>query len=366
MKYRPSLIDRLILSELVPLFIGMAVLFTAVILIATSANLVSFLSQGIPFKIVVELIWFNILPWLVPTFPMAMLVASIFGFVRLSTQSEIVPLFAAGIPFRRLLIPVLIFSLLVTCVALYTNDTIAPYAESQFDMIKADAFHLVNATNKPFDLPPIYDHNHLTTLVHVEGGVDAAKNMVNVYVEQIDPGTGVPIVAIHAREARWEGGQNWQFIDGAGIAKGMIGNFGPFSIKTDQTPDDVAALANDPTTSTFGALIKTINRLKYATAAQDVKARNYDEVTLWDKITLPLACVIFSMIGAPLGLRPQRSAAMAFAGFAGLGIIFVYYALYQFMQVVGASGIVQPVLAAFLPDLLGLIAAVALVARSSS
>jgi len=50
----------------------------------------------------------------------------------------------------------------------------------------------------------------------------------------------------------------------------------------------------------------------------------------------------------------------------GLGIIFAYYALYQYMQVLGASGHINTALAAFLPDILALVIGGFLLRRSSS
>jgi lipopolysaccharide export system permease protein len=366
-KSRTSLLDWLILSELVPLFVIMAVVFTTIILVVTSANLVNYLSQGVPLRIVAELIWFNIMPWLVTTFPMAMLLSSVIAFVRLSTQSEIVALFAAGIPFRRLLIPVIGFSLIVTGLALFTNDTISPYAAREFNDLKASAFHELNATTKPFDIPPVREHDKLSLLVHVEGGYDVARqSMLDVYISQIDPNTGNAIALVHARAAKWQGGNNWELEDGTVLMNGMYGKYGPATIDIEQQPDMVAALANNPDTSNFRQLYIQIERLKRSEGTDDTKIRVKDEVALWDKVSLPIACLVFAIIGAPLGLRPQRSAALGIAITVGLAIIFAYYTLYQFMQVLGASGHVDPIVAAFLPDLLGLAVGFILITRSSS
>ena len=45
-----------------------------------------------------------------------------------------------------------------------------------------------------------------------------------------------------------------------------------------------------------------------------------DEVDLWEKVSLPLASLIFGLVGAPLGVRPQRgSKAMGF----GIAILII-------------------------------------------
>jgi lipopolysaccharide export system permease protein len=367
MKSRYQLVDSLILAELVPLFVVSVVIFVTVILVATSADLIKYLSQGVPLKLVIELIWFNILPWLVATFPMAMLLSTVIAFVRLSTQSEIVALFAAGIPFRRLMVPVVGFSILITLLALFTNDTISPYAAEEFNALKASATHELNSTSKPFDIPPQRDHDKLSLLIHVEGGYDAAsQSMLDVYIVQIDPASGDAVALVRARAAEWQGGDNWHLIDGTMMKAGMYGNYGPATITIQQSPDVIAALAQNPDTSNFTQLFRQIARLKESGDPDDDSTRIKDEVALWDKISLPFACFVFAIIGAPLGLRPQRTAALGIAITMGLSIIFAYYALYQFMQVFGASGHVDPIIAAFLPDLLALCIGIFLLTRSSS
>jgi lipopolysaccharide export system permease protein len=87
------------------------------------------------------------------------------------------------------------------------------------------------------------------------------------------------------------------------------------------------------------------------------------EVDLWGKLTFPLACLIFGVLGAPLGVRPSRSGKAMGFGIA-VSIIFVYWVLYRWLYVVGSEGHIPPILAAFTPCLLGLLAAAWLVRRT--
>ncbi|MBM3496151.1 MAG: LptF/LptG family permease, partial [Armatimonadetes bacterium] len=88
-----------------------------------------------------------------------------------------------------------------------------------------------------------------------------------------------------------------------------------------------------------------------------------DEVNLWEKVAFPIAALIFGMVGAPLGVRPQRgSKAMGFG--VAIAVIFCYWLVHNGMFQLGRGGTVQPMLAAFAANVLGLIAATVLVART--
>jgi len=88
-----------------------------------------------------------------------------------------------------------------------------------------------------------------------------------------------------------------------------------------------------------------------------------DEVNLWEKVAFPVAAIIFGMVGAPLGVRPQRgSKAMGFG--VAIGIIFIYWLIHNGMFQFGKGGTLPPLFAAFAANIAGAIAALVLVART--
>ena len=87
------------------------------------------------------------------------------------------------------------------------------------------------------------------------------------------------------------------------------------------------------------------------------------ETDLWSKLALPFSALVFTVIGAPLGLRPQRSSKIT-GWFLAILIIFGYYVLYTTMGYAARGGGLPPILAAFLPDIIGLALGGALVWRA--
>ena len=88
------------------------------------------------------------------------------------------------------------------------------------------------------------------------------------------------------------------------------------------------------------------------------------ETELYQRITVPMASLIFALVGVPLGLQPTRNSSSA--GFAmSVIIIFLYYALMTMANAIGRSGAIAPMLAVWIPNIVGLIAGLILVRRAS-
>lgn len=88
------------------------------------------------------------------------------------------------------------------------------------------------------------------------------------------------------------------------------------------------------------------------------------EAELYQRVTVPMASLIFALIGVPLGLQPTRNSSSA--GFAmSVIIIFAYYALMTMGNALARSGAIAPLLAVWLPNLIGLLAGALLMRRAS-
>ncbi len=64
-------------------------------------------------------------------------------------------------------------------------------------------------------------------------------------------------------------------------------------------------------------------------------------------------CLVFGLIGAALGVRPQNTNKATSFGIC-VGLIFSYYLLSFVSESMGIWGILTPFMAAWLPNLLGL------------
>ena len=361
-------VDRFLLGEIVPQVLlyllivgGMFVLFTATVVM-------KYLTTGVSVWVIIEILLLNLPPYIVIAFPMAMLLGAILGFTKISTDSEAVALLAAGVSFRRMLAPAALVGAVLMVCGMIINNTLAPYSAARLVEIQSSILKETSTSTKPFALPALRDgKGALIGTVWVEGGYDStAKALRRVYLTRIDPATGNPTMQIYAREASWQGGENWILVNVDVLRAGAYGHFAYFNTtEITEAPSAMAFLQRPPETLNFKDLRHKIEVLEQTGGTDPTEIREA-KVTLWNKLWLPIASFVFAFVGAALGFRPQRSASRGMAIGIGVFIIFCYYALFKGMEVIAANGMIEPYLAVSLPVFAAAALGIVLVSRTTT
>ncbi|MBR3458691.1 MAG: LptF/LptG family permease, partial [Selenomonadaceae bacterium] len=88
------------------------------------------------------------------------------------------------------------------------------------------------------------------------------------------------------------------------------------------------------------------------------------QAELYQRVTVPMASLIFALIGVPLGLQPTRNSSSK--GFAmSVIIIFFYYAVMTLSNAIARGGLLPPLLAVWIPNIIGLVAGLVLIRKAS-
>jgi len=354
-----KLADRYLGRELILPFLWGVGAFT-VLLMGTQAlyELAKLAVQGASLVAIVKLFFLGLPSIMVLTFPMAMLLATLLGFQRLSNDNEVVALFAAGISFYRVLAPVLVVAALVAVVTFGFNEKVVPWTTNAEEALRSQLIGTARP-RRPIVLPE-YTSEGLARLLVARGYDRNRRAMEDVHFFDFSKERLAGYV--EAREAQYDGEGKWVFIDGTTIrpeAGGSVSiHFDRQVITLNRSPDQVAANASRPDALTFQELRRYI-------AAQESMGLDTSElqVQLQDKLALPFACFVFALIGAPLGIRPQRGSSALGLG-VSIIIIFGFYVVGHYMHILGAGGSVSPVVASWLPNVLGLVAGCVLAVRA--
>jgi len=379
------LLDRLILKDLIGPFINGFLMFMMLVFAAGSLfQATEWLVQGIPGLIVLKLVLFSVPSLVTQVLPMAMLLAGLLGFGRLSADREIVAIFAAGISFPRAARIVLVMGALVSIVAYAWNDTVVPAASTAFWDLKVETFKHIGKEDKPlFRSIDSKDNKGVEELVTVNGGYDAKTHVfrrVNILKFDSRPGRrGQPLVNIYCEQVRFmdERGENATYERGyftpfvpdpktGRIEDGMTVTFGtlkllPYGASVGKSFEEVLKSdVTDPNRKSFRDLQADIQAAR--TAGEDVRGRMVD---LYGKISLPFASFIFGIVGAALGCNTQRGGGKTVGFGTAIFIVFLYWVFYHAMFVVGKNGGLPPIVASFLADIVGAVVGVALAMRAS-
>jgi lipopolysaccharide export system permease protein len=365
------LIDGFLLAEIVPQVLLYLIIVAGMFSLIAVTETMHYLTTGASVRLVAEMIMLKLPPYLVISFPMAVLLGAILAFTKISSDSESVALLAGGTSFKRMLRPVALTGFVVAAVGLLIYNTIAPASTSRLAYIKKNVLNESQINSVALDLPAFRTKKgKLIGLVHVEGGYDSDSQIFkNVYITAIDPNSGNIIADIHAKGARYsdQANKSWKLIDAVAIFENgrIVTDCDQFDSLIKMTPElaDTVGI-EDTDTLTFSQLYQEIIQLKKNGFPDSVTRQK--EVSLWNKIAMPLASFFLSFIGAALGFRPQRSASRGISMGIGVLVIFSYYALFQFLQFIAGNGMISPAFAAFLPLILGTALSIYLVSKTTT
>lgn len=288
-------------------------------------------------------------------FPVATLMATLLGFARLSKDGELTALRAAGISLLRLLIPVLAFGLLATgATYLFLNRLVPPAMVASQDLW----VHHFRST-----LPPTFKENFtLKTsgdrLVSV-GAVNLRDPVLHrVTVRDYPNGPGQGLRQISGPLARWESSsRRWVLEDARVDRYGLDGapratqgiqtrRFPLLPLDLKDGPEVFQAPERSPQELTPEQLAERIQQIEEKGLGSTLDLR----VELYLKTSFPFCVLLFALLGATMGISNARA-----GGFMGFGVAllltFLYYVAMSLSASLGKSGTLDPLLAAWLHNL---------------
>ncbi len=371
-----KLVDRLVIRDVLgPFLFGVAAFSSLVFAFSVLMKLTDWLMKGMPFTVALELVLYALPSILFMTLPMSTLLGVLMGFGRLSGESEVVALFAGGISLYRIALPILGLGIAVSGCTMLLNEVIAPVANSRAAKLEKMLFKQASVKGQSFTLQDALTESRII----VEGGLDEEKGILRD-VTVIKFFNKRPALLVYASRAQWEGLYDkskmyrWKLYDGY---TQVIDPGDPHSVATtafrdsrtreiviQKTPAELAMFRNMKSDQmTFRELSRMVEYL-WAHPDRPWKEIRQFDVDRWNKIAIPLTSLIFAVIAAPLGIRPQRSSSSMGFGLSIL-VILLYWILGRYTFALAIQGNVSPVFGAFAPSLVGMAAAVVLLRRAA-
>ncbi len=372
-----SVMDSYIIKELtLPFLFGIGIFTSLGVAIGTGFELVRKVAEsGLPVGIALQVLILRLPEFIVFAFPMAMLLATLMTYSRFSSDSEIIALRSIGINIYRLIIPAVIFSFLIVNLTFIFNNFISPAANYQASTTLRQA---LNRSKKAFNdrniLYPQYTKEKLpngekvTSLSRIFYAEEFdGEKMLNVTI--LDRSQGAVSQIITANHATWNIEENiWDFYNGTVYLLGADGSYQNLvrfqhqQLALPHAPLDLTKRSRDYKEMNLFQAREYLEIAKLS--GKDKKIRKL-KVRIQEKISLPFVCLVFALIGAAIGIKPQNSSKGTSFGIC-VGLIFTYYLLSFISSSMGVRGLLSPFLAAWLPNILGLGAAGLLIFNSEN
>ena len=363
-----SVMDSYIIKELIlPFLFGIGIFTSLGVAIGTGFELVRQVAEsGLSVGVALQVLILRLPEFIVFAFPMAILLATLMTYSRFSSDSEIIALRSIGINIYRLIIPAVIFSFLIVNITFLFNNFVAPAANYQASITLREALKKPKkAFNDRNILYPEYAKNKLpngdkiTSLSRLFYAEEFdGERMLNVTI--LDRSQGDISQIITANYATWNIAENiWDFYNGTVYLLGVDGSYQNLvrfqhqQLALPRAPLDLTKRSRDYKEMN---LFQAQEYLEIAKISGKEKKIRKLKVRIQEKLSLPFVCLVFALIGAAIGIKPQNSSKGTSFGIC-VGLIFTYYLLSFVSSSMGVRGVLSPFLSAWLPNILGLGAA---------
>ena len=373
------LIDRWLLGQLLPPMLFAIGAFTAVSLsVGIMFDLVRKIVEfGLPFQVALKVLILKLPGFLVLSFPMSMLLATLLAYGKLSSNSELLALKSIGVANRRIIFPAVILSIFMTLLTFTFNDSLVPMsnrvAENTMRTSLGKAISSEEGKHIMFSRygSQIDKSNKVSNSNENLTHIFYAKYFRNNFMEEVTlidfSRIGVEQI-LKAEKGKFDQNKNlWIFYDGRLTITQDTGeisfiNFNEYKYPLGEGPRELAKVPSDANDMTVRQAIKAESL--YRKAGNNKEARRM-RVRIQEKFTLPAACIVFGLIGSSFGVRSiSRSSKSQGFGLSVL-MIFGYYILSFFSSSLGVKGILNPVLAAWAPVFLSIYFSIFLLRRAS-
>lgn len=358
------ILDRYIIRQFIVSFLfGLIAFLMIFVLVDAMEHLDDFIDARAPVSVVVEY-YIAFLPEIIKLMtPVAVLLGSLFVIGRLSTNSELTAMKSSGVSLYRILAPFLVVAFLISFASVYLNGWVVPRANSKKAYIERTVLNrgdnVSSRMNIFFQEGPrrIVSLNYFDPRTNIASHVsvqDFADSNMTVLAHRYD-----------APQMKWIGPTSvaatpvpgWTLLKGAQRQfDGSTQHLSFFDTlpmgKLSLTPSDIEKKQRKPDEMDYGELKEFIQNQEQA--GQDVSRWLVD---FHSKVSFPFASVIMVLFGVPFAsARPRSGLALGFG--ICTAVTFIYLAFMKVSQVIGYNGDVNPLLTAWLANLIFLAAGI--------
>jgi lipopolysaccharide export system permease protein len=367
-----NLLDRYIFKSVLGTCLGAVALFTFVLTLGNVIRdlLAHVLAGQLPAMTLVRLVWLWVPAMAIYALPMGLLTGVLLTLGRLSADSEITAMRAAGISLARIARPVLAIGALAAVTALYINFESMPHARVSYEREFAEA---LRANPMSFIVPKTFVRTFKGSVIYV--GEKEGSVLRDIWLWQLDSQQRVQ------RLIRAESGR----LDYDEATNSLIPTL--INAKTEErnaaNPEDFSKSPKAPSAEKIeevhlsldryfgheGVRVKrewlTYDELQAARAnlaaaprpAEPAKAKAAIEeqmklaIVYHDKLNLAIAVFSFALIGVPLGIRVSRRETSANLGVA-LALVIGYYLLVVAVKLLDRHPEYRPDVLLWLPNVI--------------
>jgi lipopolysaccharide export system permease protein len=336
-----------------PLLLGL-ITFTAVLLMGRMLKLADMVvSKGVPLGDLLLLIVYLLPNFAMITIPMALLLAVLLAFSRLSADSEIVAIKASGVSLYKLLPPVM----LIATFAYVVTTAISLYALPVGNMaFKKMLYHVIEGRLNLNLKEQVFNGTIPGLMIYIDRGDQKSGTLRGIMIQdERDPKKVSTIFAESGTlDSDEESRQLRLHLANGSIHQVAEGKYRRLDFKGyDLSVDLSKSIKNFRQNEQDMTLTELRDNLARGGFAKRLTVDMGMEIHR--RFALPFACIIFALVAMPLGIQNRRSGKAAGFSFS-IAAILVYYIVQSVGRTLGEKEVLSGWLAVWLPNIIFLAA----------
>jgi LPS export ABC transporter permease LptG len=352
-------LDRYVVDGWTRIFVLTALGFPIVsIMINLTDNLNKLLDRGLSMKEIAISYIYSIPENAFIVMPAAVLFATVFTVGGMGRHSELTAAKAGGQSFHRLMRPVFLAATAASVLAFLVGELAPGATARQLEIQKAKQSR---PTRTRFNFVYRGDAGWVYTIRSLDVSNRQLKQLL---FERQGTGPSYPGLVLTADSASYDNKLGaWRLRNGASRVIAGPGQQATFNFRTmrlralRQSPADLMAEPKAPDEMRYAELGRYIDALKRS--GNDANKLMVDQAL---KLALPVTCLIIALFGAPLAVTTPR-AGPAVGVAISLGTTVLFLLVTQITKAIGAGGVINPIVAAWFPNVVFLFAGLVLLAR---
>jgi LPS export ABC transporter permease LptF/LPS export ABC transporter permease LptG len=356
----PKLIDRYVLREVVPPFLVGLLLVTFVLLMNQVLLLAElFIDKGVPALQALRMLGLLVPSIMAFALPMAVLMGILGGLARFAADSEIVAFQSLGVGTGRLSRPVLFFGFFGCVLSLPLSLYLAPRANSAWVRAMTDSV----LTRVRLKVEPLEFNESLPDMVFLVRDVERDKGWRDVFVYMAKDPSDPRLVMARSGTIRLfpEKRRAVLELSEGFVYSGTLSEPGKDTVTSfERLEEEIDVEGLFPAVSSekrvrekdIGELFRDLKTLESSPPAlRGLRPIRAHRIEIHKKFVLPAACLIFALLGLPLGVMTGRAGRTG--GFSlGLLIILLYYILLTAGEAAAMDGRLSAFFGMWGPDIL--------------
>ena len=288
-------------------------------------------------------------------FPMGLLLGTLFTFDKLSKDSELTIFRATGMSFKRIVAPLIVFSILITVLCFITYDKLIPYSCQKLQAIKGESaltqfiYTRKDENNYPKEAV-IVSKFHKGEMSDV-----IVMNFDNQVYKDLH-GLEKVMIAEKGKIGTTKDGQSCWVLNGITVYN--INDDGIFNLV--QKFKSTEILVGESSENAYTIMLNStkrdrdINNKDLRQYVKLLKKENLEEEYRFNlnkylqRYLHTLVCILLAILGAVLGFsKPREQRLIGFI--IAIGCIFAYYITLPLFDLLAEKGVMHPIITASFP-----------------